>query len=307
MGQRVELNELDAWCRAWLGAPVQDELFRVAHLSTVVGLRLFDGFEVVVKVRRPAVRLDACHRVRVALHEAGFPCPRPVLGPTPLRNWAATVEAYLPGGDPYPPTGRAAAPFADALASMIRLAPDAAGLEHALAPKPPWNAWDHDGDGLWPRPDDWDGDLDAVGGPPWIDQAADAARRRLAARRGGATTVVGHGDWHTDNLRWEDGRLHAVHDWDSVIADREPVVVGFAAAVFAGSTPGDEPTVAESESFVAAYQAARGVRFSEDDVADAWAAGLWLRAFDAKKQVATGETPRSLTEGEAAERRARFA
>lgn len=93
-----------------------------------------------------------------------------------------------------------------------------------------------------------------------------------------------------------------VHDWDSVIADSEAALVGFAAAVFPTLRAGDEATVAETDGFVAAYAATTGRPFSRDEQEVAWAAGVWLRAFDAKKQHASGEPIRSLTEAEAAER-----
>ena len=52
-----------------------------------------------------------------------------------------------------------------------------------LAPSPPWAAWDHDRPGLWPLPDDHDGDLDDHPGPAWLDRVAAAVRARLAALR----------------------------------------------------------------------------------------------------------------------------
>lgn len=49
----VRMDALAVWCRRWLGAPPAAELFEVGYLSTVKGLRLADGREVVVKVRPP--------------------------------------------------------------------------------------------------------------------------------------------------------------------------------------------------------------------------------------------------------------
>jgi hypothetical protein len=60
--------------------------------------------------------------------------------------------------------------------------------------------------------------------------------------------------------------------------------------------------VEETEAFLHAYGAARGRPFSAEETEEAWAAGLWNRSFDAKKQVATEGRPRSLTEDEALER-----
>jgi hypothetical protein len=119
----------------------------------------------------------------------------------------------------------------------------------------------------------------AVVGPQWIDDAGRRARDRL--RVGQTSAVIGHGDWYAGN---------------------ESTLVGFAAAVFPTTNAGEEATVAETEAFLAAYAAARGRRFSADERERSWAAGVWLRAFDSKKQHALGQPVRSLTEQGAPER-----
>ena len=74
--------------------------------------------------------------------------------------------------------------------------------------------------------------------------------------------VVGHADWRVEHLRFEDGRLTAVYDWDSVIIEREPVLVGAAAHGFTANFAAEEPsrqrpTLVESLAFVADYAVAR--------------------------------------------------
>jgi hypothetical protein len=83
---------VDDWCRRWLGAG--EVLFTAGHLARVVGVRLTDGREVVVKVRPAAGRLAGCTDVQRALWEAGFPCPRPLAGPRPagLRVYAFNAK-----------------------------------------------------------------------------------------------------------------------------------------------------------------------------------------------------------------------
>jgi hypothetical protein len=186
--------------------------------------------------------------------------------------------------------------FAEPLARLVQLAPPVSGLP-TLEPPLAWTAWRHTEPGLWPRPDDHDVDLNAVPGPPWLDRAARVVRERLAV--GGDQVVVGHGDWYAGNLRWAGDMLLVAHDWDSMIADSEAAIAGFAAAVFPTQEAGDEATVEETEAFLAVYAEARGVPFSADETERAWAAGLWLRAFDAKKQLVVGQPMRSLTEAEA--------
>lgn len=297
-------DELTGWCGTHFRAGIARELFRVSHLSTVVGVELADGRQVAIKIRRPEERLAGCHQVHAAVFERGFPCPEPLVAPVALGPWAISAEVLVAGGTALPPTGRAPRPFAEALAWLAVAAPAPGELAATLDPKPPWNAWDHADSGLWPPADDCDHDLNVAGGPDWIDAAAEAACRRLGRATG--PFVVGHGDWYTGNLRWSGDRLHVVHDWDSIIVEREPAVVGFAAAIYATEQAGTDPTTDESSTFLAAYEEARGVQFTDDERADAWAASLWLRAFDAKKQVAKGEPLQSLTEAEAAGRRARF-
>ena len=295
-------TDVAGWCRAHLGAEPVDEIFRVTHLSDVVGVRLADGREVVVKVRPAAARLHACFEVHRHVFEAGFPVPEPLVPPTPFGDRVASAECYLAGGDSLPSRGRDPEIAARAFARLMALTPSPDTLS-SLAPAPPWVAWDHDEGGLWPRPDDIDIDLNSVDGPQWADEAAAAARARLS-RRLPARRVVGHGDWYTENVKWADDELHVVHDWDSAIADTEAAIVGITAAIYPASEPGNEATVDETGAFIEAYADARGRTFTSDEVEVAWAAGLWLRSFDAKKQHARDGEPRSLTKAEASERRA---
>jgi hypothetical protein len=99
--------------------------------------------------------------------------------------------------------------------------------------------------------------------------------------------VVGHADWWSENIRWQGRQLHVVFDWDSIVAQPEPILVGAAAYMFAatsfeieGSAPG--ASVAESERFLREYERARGLAWSRDDREVAWAAGLWVGAYHAQ-------------------------
>lgn len=161
-------------------------------------------------------------------------------------------------------------------------------------------AWNHGGSDLWPRPDDHDHDLNALEGPAWIDDAGRAARDRLRAHS--ASSGIGHCDWYAGNLRWAENTLLVAHDWDSVFADSEAAVVGFAAAVYPTTHAGDEASIDETEAFIDHYVDASGHPFSTDDLECSWAAGVWLRAFDSKKQYAKGQSIRSLDRSAARDR-----
>ncbi len=295
----VDPGGLAHWCLEHLGSSPTDELFRSGHLSTVLGLRLADGREVVVKVRPDAPRVAGCVEVQRRLFQAGYPCPEPLTDAAPLGGDIATAEVCVPGGAVLPNADRAAAAFAEAFARLIRLAPSPAEVS-SLAPAPSWAAWNHAGDGLWPRPEDSDVDLDEVSGAEWIDDAGRRARDRL--RSGESAAVIGHCDWLAGNLRWSEDALLVVHDWDSVTTDGEDVLAGFAAALYSTVDADKLATIEDTQRFLVAYGRARGRDLSADELERAWAAGVWTRAYDAKFQHAAGLPVTSLSENDASER-----
>src|ERR1700733_8484550 len=134
----VRMDALAVWCKRWLGSPPAAELFEAGYLSTVKGLRLADGREVVVKVRPYAVRLAGCAVVHPALWAAVFPSPEPLVDMQPLDGYAATAETLVPAAGGLPrdsgplrdsgprPDGELAARSAAALARLVELAPDPA-------------------------------------------------------------------------------------------------------------------------------------------------------------------------------------
>jgi hypothetical protein len=298
----VGIDALADWCTRWLGAPPAAELFGTGNLSTVKGLRLADGREVVVKVRPSMPRLAGCAIVHRALWRAGFPCPEPLVDLQPLNGFAASAEALVPDVD-QPPYGELAALSAAGLARLVELAP-IPGSVPSLTPSPSWVGWDHAEPGLWPTSDDVDVDLNVYPEPEWLDRVAAAVRDRLGAHA--CDPVIGHGDWHPDNLRWQGPKLIAVHDWDSVISQPEPAIAGFAAVSFLGiDPPGPPASVEDSAAFLDAYQQARGCRWTSEDCAAFWAAGLWQRAVDAKTRSLDGDPEQILTRYEARARLSR--
>ncbi|HST15143.1 MAG TPA: hypothetical protein VLJ44_09870 [Gaiellaceae bacterium] len=75
------------------------------------------------------------------------------------------------------------------------------------------------------------------------------------------------------------------------IAQPEAAIVGLAAAVWpAQGSPGGAATVAQTNQFIVAYRTAFG-DWSGQDRAAAWAAGLWVRLFNAKKDASDGGGP----------------
>ena len=276
-------------------------LFRAGHLSAVVGLRLTDGRRIVLKARPPSRRVHACAAVQQALAQAGFPCPRPLAGPEPVKGRLVTAEQYLAGGEQLAAEADSAELFAGLLARLIALAPPVASVP-SLAPSPPWVGWDRTGPQLWPEADDRDQDLNQQPGPDWLDQLAVRVRVRLAELA--LPQVVGHGDWESQNIRWRGRQPWAVHDWDSVVAQPEAAIAGQAAAVWpAAGGPGEAASIDQTEQFLASYERARGRSWTTAERETCWAAGLWVRAFNAKKDAVAGAGPQlDRLRSEAAER-----
>jgi Phosphotransferase enzyme family len=279
---------LGDWCLRYLDAPPNRVLFRSGHVSEVVGVELSSGLHVVVKARPFQTRIAGCLRVQAELARAGFPCPQPLTAATRVRDLTVTAETAVPGGSPLPPEA-GAAPFAALLGRLIKSAPTPASVTD-LTPSPPWTGWDHPGRRLWPDLDEYGHDLNIVAGPEWVDDAARRVRERLTSTPG--RLCIGHGDWESRNLRWTNRDPLVIHDWDSVIAQPETAIVGLAAAVWPREErPDQTASVAQTADFITRYQHLAGREWDGSEIRDAWAAGLWVRLFDAKQEAAEGGGP----------------
>ena len=99
---------------------------------------------------------------------------------------------------------------------------------------------------------------------------------------------IGHADWELHNLEWAGTVPVAVHDWDSLAIRTEVGIAGAAAAVHASASGGPvAASVAETDRFLTAHQEVRP-SWSADQTELAWAAGLWVLAYNAKKEAAGG-------------------
>ena len=284
-------GELEDWVAYALGAPPVKELFRVAQTSLVVGLRLADGREVVVKARPGVDRAKRCVAAQAALHADGFSCPAPLTDVVRLDGLAVHAEDHVPGGDRLLGTGtdtadRFALLLADLAARLERLDP------RPPEPGPMWLSWDHPGSAVWPHELADRAASASVSPPAWLTDVAVRVRRRILRAR--LPHVVGHGDWETQNIRWRDGSVHVVHDWDSLTARPEAALVGAAAATFASD---EQPTLApleSSERFVTTYERERSRVFTGEEREVAWATGLWLAAHNALVELVERKEPSNL-------------
>jgi hypothetical protein len=116
--------------------------------------------------------------------------------------------------------------------------------------------------------------------------------------------VIGHADWEAPNLWWIDRHLHVVHDWDSIVSRPEAAIAGVAATVFPGFGGPGTATLEATAAFLLAYEQARDHRWSLEEREVCWAAGLWIRTYNAKKDALDGKSNALLERvaSEAAER-----
>jgi hypothetical protein len=201
------MPDLPAWvdgcCRGSLGASPVAVLFFAGYLSEVVGVRLADGREVVVKRRLDeSGRTGRCVAAQRLLAEQGFPCPMPLTDVIVIDDVAMHVERLVEGGEvETKDTSAAAARSAVLLADVIRRLA-ALDLDPPL-PNPEWVRWD-----AVPE-----GQVNAAV-PGWIEETTRCLQAKLAGCH--LPPVLGHADWEAQNMRWRNGQPHAVHDWDSL-------------------------------------------------------------------------------------------
>ena len=272
-----------------LGSPVAEAFFYRASVGSVAGLILGDGRRVVLKAHQPGVRearLLAVQEVMTALAGAGFPCPRPLVGPVPLGRGVATIETLLDDGelrDGHEPAVRRE--LARRLVELMRTVA-ATPARDALGPS--WFSG-LPADRLWPRPHSALFDFEATAsGAETIDAIAAEAR---GVPRSGAR-VVGHFDWRAEHARFAGDRMVAAYDWDSLHVDLEPVAAGAAAHAFCADWERDDvpaaPTVDELHAFVAEVEAARGRPFDAAERQTLAGAMVYSLAYTARCSHALG-------------------
>jgi Phosphotransferase enzyme family len=267
---------LPAWCLANLGAEPADVLFQQRQVSTVFGLRLAGGTDVVVKARADDGRAVSCVTAQAQLAGRGFPCARPLTPVVGVGSLAVHAEEFRPGGevlvgDSPEVAVRCAGLFARLMAELadVTVAPP--------LPNPPWVRWDHTDPGDWPAVD-YLANRTHSPVPGYLTDTAVRARARLLSA--GLPSVLGHADFEAQNLRWHGREIWAVHDWDSLAWQPEAALAGAASGAFASDGPPMLAPIASSEAFLAAYQDARGRLFTAAEREVAWAASVWMAAYN---------------------------
>jgi hypothetical protein len=280
---------LPVWCRDRLGSEPAGVLFQLHQLSTVFGLRLVDGTQVVVKARPDDGRAGSCVAAQARLAERGFPCARPLTPVVGIGSLAVHAEELRPGGDVlHGDTPDVAVRYTQVFARLMAELADV--TVPPPLPNPRWVRWDHTDFGLWPAIDFLD-ERDQSAVPAYVLETAEWARTRLLDA--GLPCVLGHADFEAQNLRWHGRHVWAVHDWDSLAWQPEAALVGAASGAFASAGPPTLAPIDSSDAFLTAYQESRGRVFTAEEREVAWAASLWPAAHNARWEALHGDTPLS--------------
>jgi hypothetical protein len=276
---------VDRFCARTLGSPIDRYEFFASGVLSVHGVRLSDGQRVVIKAARrsfDAGFLAAVQTVQSHLAANGFPCPRPELGAIALEHGIAIVEELLERGaraDAHDPIIRQEMAFT--LARQVDLARpfvSVDGLRPSLLASP-------EPDQLWPEPHEARFDFAAsAAGAEWIDEFATAARQQLTTATG--QTVVAHADWRAEHVRFEDSRIVASYDWQSLAVGSEPALLGQIGHGFTADWGIDQerrtPTLEEVRAFITDYEAARAQRFTRAERQTINAAWVYATAYGAR-------------------------
>ncbi|MFL5693953.1 MAG: phosphotransferase [Ktedonobacteraceae bacterium] len=289
---------IDTFCASELGSSIAQPLFFECSQGAVFGLLLHNHQRIVIKAhhpRRSTDFLNAVVRVQHHLTDHGYPCPRPLLDVRPLSNGLANVEELIDEGiytDAHDPAIRRS--MAEMLAWLINLTrnPESipglhlSALDRRLPPAL-----------LWPIPHNAIFNFKATtAGAEWIDDLAQQAKEVMSQSPG--EYVLGHTDWSVKHLRYLNGHVCVIYDWDSLALDIEPVFVGDAARGFTMTWFLDVPilpTRAEAQAFINEYECARGKSFSADEYKTIAAAATYGLAYGARcehsLQPLAGEYP----------------
>jgi len=291
---------LAAWCLDHLGDEPAEVLFQLQQVSMVFGLRLAGGTDVVVKARADNGRAVSCVAAQARLAERGFPCARPLTPVVGVGPLAVHAEEFRPGGDVL--HGDSPGIATRCAEVFARLMAELAGVTVAPPlPNPPWVRWDHADPGVWPAMEFLDNQDQSVV-PAYVGETAERARGRILAA--GLPCVLGHADFEAQNMRWHGREVWAVHDWDSLAWQPEAALAGAASGSFASAGPPRLAPVESSAAFLVAYQTIRGRLFTAVEQEIAWAASLWMAAYNAREEALCGGTSvgRDALRAQAAER-----
>ena len=279
---------VNAFCLAHMGAKLAGYLFYGSSVGSTHGVRLTDGREIVIKSRPPIhvnpdlkhdrQSLDLICSVMRWLRAQDYPCPSVLLGPTPIGKGLATVEEYFaPGdyGDAFVPACRRAIArgFAELIALLRTYDGTVSSLQHFQR-----------GSALYPQPHGKIFNFEATAtGAEWIDEFA---RRARDTETHDGARALGHADWKIEHLRFQDGRIVATYDWDSLAFRTETELVGGSAPGFTADWTREGvrriPSAEDIRAYIADYEHARGQSFTKQDRQSVFASCVYWIAYGAR-------------------------
>lgn len=282
-GQQIA-RYLNTFCEQTLHSSIAEYLFYESSQGAVCGVQLTDGRRVVIKAHQPrrnVAFLQAVYQAQRYLAEHGYPCPFPLVAPTPLVHGHAMVETLIDDGvymDAHVPAIRCS--MAQHLAQLAAFTPalkDIGLSSTAIARRLPPGV-------LWPTPHSKIFDFAATTkGAEWIDQLARAAKQVLDQTSG--EQIIGHTDWSVKHFRFLNGKVTVIYDWDSLALDRETLIVASASVGFTMTWHLDvrlTPTPEEARAFIAEYEQARGKMFTPDERRTMNATATYSLAYGAR-------------------------
>ena len=279
---------IEEFCRHHLDSRVRGYLFYGASIGSTHGIQLEDDRKIVIKVRPPPETnpdlsfdlesLGSICKVMNWLADRNSPCPKLLLGPTPLARGLATVEELLDRGhrgNGFEPECRKtiAAGLAELLELLRSFKGDVSCLKHFQR-----------GNSLYPQPHSKLFDFEkTAGGAEWIDAFA---RRARQTEDHDGIPVLGHADWRVEHLRFEDGKIVATYDWDSLALRPETELVGLSAHGFTADWALEGvrriPTADDIRAFVADYETARARSFTKRERQSLFAHCVYFIAYSAR-------------------------
>jgi aminoglycoside phosphotransferase (APT) family kinase protein len=179
-----------------------------------------------------------------------------------------------PGGSP-----AARGVSARGLARQIALCgdlPDSGRLvDHPLRPQ---------GSQLYPEPHSPLFDFESTArGAEWIDELA--FRAAVIRAKDTSTPVVAHTDWSARNVRFDEKRLLAVYDWDSLAVVQESAAVGQAAMTWSVTAdPGgtEFPALESVLAYLDDFEREREAALTSVQRRAARASAAWVLAYTAR-------------------------
>lgn len=282
------VDAINTFCKHHLDSIITGYLFYSASVGSTHGVRLEDGREVVIKVRPYTAleslpsRLEIICNVMRWLHGQGYPCPQVIIGPTSLGKGIATVEEFFDRGvrgNAFDPAHRAL--IARGLAELIRTL---RAFDGNIDPLKSYR----ETSSLYPKPHGRLFDFEkTAAGAEWIDDFARRARQNLL-HHGKDPLFLSHCDWRSEHLRFQEGKIVATYDWDSLALRTEPEIVGISAHGFTAdwSLPDARriPTGDDIRSYISEYERFRDRAFSSRDRRSVFSHCVYWIAYGARCQ-----------------------